>query len=341
MNPPAFVVAARQNNAALASFAALAAQLGQGPDQNGRTMKNSTNFFATTDLAQNFAVPGAGDEISTSIQVNLGPVQETLLIPLLGRAQETQKQNGLLRDEKAVQIVAQLDYDFSKWKGTRSLIWASLRTRIFDGYVEEFLARHPRGTVVEVGCGLNTRFERIDNGQATWVELDLPDTIALRRQFFADGPRRSMIATSVLDSGWMDTVESTGGPWIFISEAALIYLDAADAQRAISSIAARFAGAFIVFDTTSQKLVEAQAKHDAMRQLARASWFRWSCDDPREVESWGVGLSILNSKTLLDAESDLIARLPPIMRLIMRFAPFLLRSRMSGYRLNLAVVANK
>ncbi|MEL6777615.1 MAG: hypothetical protein AAFO06_10190 [Cyanobacteria bacterium J06597_16] len=51
----------------------------------------------------------------TKIPVNLGPVQETLLIPLLGRAVETQKGSGLIRDKKAVEIVDASDYDFSKW----------------------------------------------------------------------------------------------------------------------------------------------------------------------------------------------------------------------------------
>ncbi|MEO1622798.1 MAG: hypothetical protein AAFU53_17405 [Cyanobacteria bacterium J06632_3] len=43
------------------------------------------------------------------ILVELGPIQETLLIPLLGRATETQKNNGLIQDKKAVQIVEQTE----------------------------------------------------------------------------------------------------------------------------------------------------------------------------------------------------------------------------------------
>ncbi|MEM7180576.1 MAG: hypothetical protein AAF518_06675 [Spirochaetota bacterium] len=53
------------------------------------------------------------------MKVELGAVQETLLIPLLGRAMETKKANGILQDTKAVSIVEQLDYDFSKWQLSR------------------------------------------------------------------------------------------------------------------------------------------------------------------------------------------------------------------------------
>ena len=61
------------------------------------------------------------------VKVNLGPVQETLLIPLLARARETERPRGLLHDRRACEIVRQLDYDFSKWEGGRSMKGAMLR----------------------------------------------------------------------------------------------------------------------------------------------------------------------------------------------------------------------
>ena len=241
----------------------------------------------------------------TKIPVDLGPVQETLLIPLLGRAAETQKENGLVNDEKAVEIVNALDYDFSKWKKSKSLAGATLRTRLFDQDVQAFLAEHPTGTVVEIGCGLNTRFERLDNGKAQWFDLDLPDSLALRRRFFEDQPRRTMLEASVLETDWMETVAATGGPWCFISEAVIIYLEPEQARQAITQIANRFPGAWILTDTTAQKMVDTQATHDAMRYMSQESWFRWGCDDPHEIESWG-NLRLARSRTFLDATPDLI-----------------------------------
>lgn len=272
------------------------------------------------------------------IPVELGPVQETLLIPLLARARETERPRGLLRDPRAAAIVRGLDYDFSKWEGGRSLKGAVLRARMFDRYVEDFLVSHPGGTVVEIGCGLDTRFDRVDDGRVRWFDLDLPDTIALRRRFFDDEPRRTMVAASVLDTDWMDRVAAAGGPWMFVAEAVLIYLDGPDARRALAGLARRFSGARIAFDTTAARMVDTQDRHDAMRHLPRTSWFRWRCDDPREIESWGANLRLEASKTFLDADGDLLARLPLPLRLAARFAPFLLRRQASLYRLNLARV---
>jgi O-methyltransferase involved in polyketide biosynthesis len=276
--------------------------------------------------------------MTKSVKPELGPVQETLLIPLLARARETEKRRGLLRDPRAWAIVSDLDYDFGKWEGGRSLQGAMLRARMFDRYVEDFLDAHPGGTVVEIGCGLDTRFERVDNGRVRWFDLDLPDAIALRRHFFDDVRRRTMLSASVLDTAWMDEVAATGGPWMFVAEAVLIYLDAPKVQRAIVNIAGRFPGARIAFDTTGSRMVDTQDRHDAMRHLPRESWFRWKCDEPREIESWGANLRLVSSKTFLDADRDLLDRLPLPLRLIARHAPFLLQGRASSYRLNLAAV---
>lgn len=269
--------------------------------------------------------------------VDLGAVQETLLIPLLGRAHETKKKRGILSDARAVEIVEQLDYDFDKWRNAPSLMGASIRTLMFDRFVTEFLADNPAGTVVELGCGLNTRFDRVDNGSVRWFDLDLPDVIGLRRRFFEDTPRCTMLAASVVDSEWMQAVLATGGPWLFVSEAVLIYLDEADVRRTLEQLAATFPQSSIATDTTDAAMVAGQGRHDAMRHLPRESWFRWECDDPAVVESWVPQLRLDQSLTFVDAGPDIVRRLPWKFRLLVRLAPGLLRRRIRGYRLNLFV----
>ncbi|MEM6991786.1 MAG: class I SAM-dependent methyltransferase [Myxococcota bacterium] len=276
-----------------------------------------------------------------TVNVDLGAVQTTLLIPLLGRAEETQKRRGLLHDPKAVEIVDALDYDFGKWKGTRSLLGASLRTSMFDEDVREFLDAHPDGTVVEIGCGLNTRFDRVDNGRVRWFDLDLPDSIALRRRFFEDRPRCTMLASSVLDDDWMDEVAQSSGPVCFVSEAVLIYLEQSQVREAISTIAARFAGAWILTDTTPRQMVDNQGTHDAMRHLSSESWFRWACDEPATIAEWAESLSLVHSRSFLDAPDHLRRRLPLPLRLFLRFAPAAMTRKLSGYRLNRFEVAGE
>lgn len=262
----------------------------------------------------------------------LGEVQETLLIPLYGRATETGKRRPILRDPKAVQMVEAIDYDFGKFDGGRSLLGVVVRTSIIDAWVLDFLESHPEGTVVEIGAGLNTRFERVDNGRVHWVDLDLPDAMALRSKFFVESDRRRMVAASVLDEVWVDVVKAFPGPYFFISEGVLVYLEAPQVRRALALITGHFPGADIAMDTTGRWMIEHQDRHDAMKRVSAR--MRWACDDPAELESWGLGLRLLESGDLSRLPARLRKRVPLAQRVGLRGASLVLRQRFGHYRIN-------
>src|ERR1035441_5061298 len=135
--------------------------------------------------------------MGTRQSIQLGEIEETMLVPLYARAVETLKKRPVLKDSKAVEMVEAIDWDFRRIHQTRRLMSCILRTAAFDEFVKEFLSRHPEGTVVEIGAGLNTRFERLDNGTLHWFDLDLPDAVELRRKFFIDSGRRVTLAGSI------------------------------------------------------------------------------------------------------------------------------------------------
>jgi O-methyltransferase involved in polyketide biosynthesis len=66
------------------------------------------------------------------MEVHLSNVEETLLIPLWGRAQSSRAHNSLLNDAKAIEIIDQIDYDFSKLARRQILrqdFWFVIRAR--------------------------------------------------------------------------------------------------------------------------------------------------------------------------------------------------------------------
>jgi len=150
-------------------------------------------------------------------QAQLGAVQETLFIPLAARARESRRKRPVLRDPKAAELIASIDFDAAKYDSGFGGPVMVLRTAIYDFWVRQFLAEHPAGTVVELGTGLNTRFDRVDNGQVHWIDLDLPDAIELRGRFFTDTSRRRMVASSVLSEEWLPAVAGSPGPYFFVT----------------------------------------------------------------------------------------------------------------------------
>jgi O-methyltransferase involved in polyketide biosynthesis len=253
-------------------------------------------------------------------QVQLGTVQETLFIPLAARARESSRKRPVLRDPKAAEMVRSIAYDTAKYGRGAGGAVTVLRTAIFDSWVRAFLAKHPAGTVVEIGTGLNTRFERVDNGQVHWIDLDLPDTIELRGKFFADTDRRRMVAGSVLDEQWLDIAAQLPGPYFFVAEGVLVYLPEDQVTTALAGIAARFGEAMIALDTYPKSTYDRQHKLAAKRDIP-ARW-AWACDNPYSLER--LGLRVMESATVTRPPEALRRQLPARYRYLLPLAnPFL------------------
>jgi len=257
---------------------------------------------------------GCNEEMADQVRPELGAVQETLFIPLAARARDMRRRRPVIRDPRAAEIVASIDFDAAKYgRGWGGRV-AVLRTAIFDSWVGDFLVQHPGGTVVEIGTGLNSRFERAGNAQTHWIDLDLPDTIELRRRFYADSEHRRMVAASVLDDDWLPAVREFPAPYFFVIEGVLAYLE--QAPRVIAGIAQNFPGALIAFDSYSERVLEQQHRLAARKNMD-AMW-EWSCDDPRTLES--LGLDLVKQATVTRPPTALSEQLPLRYRLLLPLA---------------------
>lgn len=158
------------------------------------------------------------------MKVKLQGVEETMLIPLFIKAEETKSPKPRIRDEKAVEMVSRIDYDFSKFKN-KSFSHAGViaRTVIIDRETRKFISAHPNAVCITVGCGLDARFYRMDNGLIDWYDLDLSDVIDVRRELLPEQDRVHRLAFSALDEKWAAQVDVKGRPVLIIIEGLLMY----------------------------------------------------------------------------------------------------------------------
>ncbi|HVO12227.1 MAG TPA: class I SAM-dependent methyltransferase [Vicinamibacteria bacterium] len=228
----------------------------------------------------------------------LGSVQKTLLLPLWGRAVETRKSAPLLVDRTAASIVERLDYDFSRIAENTHpitrLAWIA-RSLHVDRTLRDFLALRPRATVVNLGCGLDTTFERVDNGQLRWIDLDLPDVIELRRRLIPTGPRQRAIAGSALDPAWIAEVRSDEG-LVLVAAGVLYYFEEPEARELLSRLAASCPAAEMVFDLCSRRGARiANRKVIEDTGMDKSAVLRWGIDDPRQLGAWDRRIEVLES----------------------------------------------
>lgn len=226
--------------------------------------------------------------METKIKINLGNVQETLLLPLWGRATESQKVRPKLVDKKAVEIINKIDYDFStiaqnvSW--VSQLAWVA-RCLHVDTAITNFLHLHPRGTIVNIGCGLDTTFERIDNGSATFFDLDLPDVICLRNQFMSSNPRRKTISGSFLDTTWFNQLSNKED--ILFAAAGVFYYFAEDQIKQFFVSVANNFRCEIFFDCSSPFGVKvANKKVIKDGGMNESAVLKWGLKSPKQITAW-------------------------------------------------------
>jgi len=252
----------------------------------------------------------------------LSGVSETLLITLYLRAMESQRPDALIKDDKAVALVTQMmadvhiRYDFDRVRqiplSEANKLVIILRNREFDRYARDFLARRPEAVVVHIGCGLDSRFERVcseqpDNGQVEWYDLDFPHVIELRRKLIGDeGGRYHLLGCSVLEDAWLEAVRAhSQRPFLFLAEGVFMYLEEAHVKELVLTLRDRFPGAELVFDAYSPTHVRVHNLQTSTSKIhLRVHWGIWH---GQKLESWGDGIHLLDEWGWLDPPEPRLA----------------------------------
>jgi O-methyltransferase involved in polyketide biosynthesis len=252
---------------------------------------------------------------------DLPPVARTLLIPLACRAEENKRSDPMLRDNLAEKVLSR--FDPSEIAPLRmaghDLTFTMMRARQFDRLVHAFLETHPDGVLVELGCGLDTRPARIDNGRRMWIGLDLPEVIALRKKLMPPGRRERLLEGSLTDPDWMDRVEAGRRPVLFSAEGVFVYLDGGDLQRTVSRLADQFPGSELVFDAMKGYMVRLDNLHPQLHSAGAR--LQWGLDDPRDVEGWNLRIRLEETWTYFGQREPRLGAANA-----MRFIPFLARA---------------
>ena len=228
---------------------------------------------------------------------NLKDVSETLLITLYARARESMRPDAMVRDDRAVEMVKRINYDFKQARmHTFDETAIIIRMREIDRFTREFLERNPAAVVVHIGCGLDTRFERVAerDGRVEWYDLDLPQVIQLRRELMQeDSARHHLIEGSILEDDWLDRVDhSVPRPFLFLAEGVLPYFEEEQVRSLFLKISKHFPGAEFVFDAMDPFTI--RADNLKLKRTGMDARLHWGLKDFRGIESWQDGFRLLD-----------------------------------------------
>ncbi|MBQ4381321.1 MAG: class I SAM-dependent methyltransferase, partial [Oscillospiraceae bacterium] len=260
-------------------------------------------------------------------------VQETLIIPLFGRLVCSERFPKLFSDPAARRICDSLDYDFAenrkKMESAAGLFGAlEVAQRQYDlrCEAEEYLKEHPRAAVVNLGCGLDDTFSKVDNGRCRGYNIDLPDVIKIRNELLPAGGRETNLACDLNDFSWMDKIDPSDGA-VFFAAGVFYYFKAEAVKRLFAAMAERFPGAVLAFDSCN----------GLGAGLMRKTWLKeagitdvsafFSLENEAELEAWSERFASVTAKSYMRGYRDIYGSVGLFHKLMIHFCDGLVKMK--------------
>jgi O-methyltransferase involved in polyketide biosynthesis len=236
--------------------------------------------------------------------MNLPQVSRTAILTLITRVVASEKENTVYNDPMAVHclegLISVASAEEKDWIIGRKRFYGGIsahdaiagarRARVFDDIANRYIAANPHCTVINLACGFDTRFWRIDHENCRYVEIDLPEVVALKREI--------LIGCSVLDAAWIDQVTAHGSSHcLLLAEGLLMFLPQPDVIQLFQRLGQRFTHSQFAFDVVPEKYLKGLWKmllrlETKINWRLDVSWFS-GITDPGEVESYAPSLRVL------------------------------------------------
>lgn len=230
-------------------------------------------------------------------RIERNTVQETLIIPLYARKKCTEKFPQLFKDEAAIRLIGQIDYDFSvleKNSGSMmqefGFLELAMRQNDLAYEVREYLKNHPDAAVVNLGCGLDNTGRNCDNGTCRLYNVDFPDVIEVRNSLLPAGEREKNIAADLKDISWFDEIDASGGA-VFFAAGVFYYFLSGQVKALVCEMAKHFPDGKLVFDAAGKSAVKMMLK----------TWIR-----DAEIKDVGAYFAVSDARKELSAWTDRI-----------------------------------
>ena len=239
-------------------------------------------------------------------KIEKNTVQETLIIPLYSRKLCTELYPNIYRDETAVRLIKNIDYDFSEAeKNSLNLMQrfgaleVAMRQNDLSWEVRDYLKDHPKAAVVNLGCGLDSTGRFCDNGSCKIYNLDYPDVIAVRNELLPAGEREENIPCDLNDTEWIGKVDASGGA-VFFASGVFYYFLTEQIKTLVQKMADAFPGSVLVFDAANRTAVKIIAKTwlKSAKIQDVGAYFAVS-DAPKEISAWSSRLQVTSRGYML------------------------------------------
>jgi O-methyltransferase involved in polyketide biosynthesis len=246
----------------------------------------------------------------------LTPVQRVSLLALRLRALDARSAAPILDDTVSLEVARGVGLDLDRPKISRIAVQVhAVRARMIDAIIGEFVAEHPRAVVLDLGCGLDTRWHRSAlPATVDWYDVDFPAVIRLRERLVPAGT--NPIAADLSSPGWLAGLPRDR-PAIAVTDGLLALLSAADFIAMTQALTSHFLTGEVVFNAYSRFALRNARRAPATSALSMPIAGE-GIDGPHEPETWGARLTLVEERFMAHAPE--IALFPSVWKLVARIS---------------------
>ena len=207
-------------------------------------------------------------------------VNKTLYIPLYGKA-FVSKKNIIIQDKKAEEIWSKEGFELKgKSKSKWLAYYMAMRSAIYDEWLEEEIKSNPNAVVLHIGCGMDSRVERVSAQNKQWYDIDFADVIKERRKYFTESEQYHMLAMDMRTDEWKKYIEANQDA-IVVLEGVSMYFEPQELIGLLSNLSNHFKSMKILMDCYTERAAKASKYKNPINDVGVTTVYGY--DKPEEL----------------------------------------------------------
>lgn len=242
----------------------------------------------------------------------MNDVSNTALVTLKCHVQDAEKKDPVLADKSSLKAYEYLNANLdergklilNKNSKRNQVKHIAIRAKKYDEYAIQYLQKYPTATIVNIGCGLDHRFERVDNERCMFLDIDLPDIMDVKKEIFPATERYLQAGQSVFDFDWMNRIKP--GPVLLLAEGVFMYCEEHAVRSLFQEIHKKVPDSSIVFEVFNSrwltglkgKMVDFKLRKQL--KFGKDASFQFGIEDSDSIELWSEHYTFIEDWSYID-----------------------------------------
>ncbi len=213
---------------------------------------------------------------------------KTLYIPLYGKALVSKKRI-ILQDKKAEEIWEKEKFPLGgKSKSKWLAYFMGMRAEVFDRWLSGKLSDNPKSVVFHIGCGLDSRIERVKEHFEKWFDIDFPEVIEVRKKYYSETEKYKMLGASASETEWIKNLPDSEKA-IVVLEGISMYLSEEAIKNLFGAFSEKYPKTEVIMDVYTSAAVKATKYKNPIKDVGASAFF--GVDDPLIFENEKIKFS--------------------------------------------------